>query len=467
MKEKLTFLLLTLLSSTLLNAQTISTTHLFSGEAVPYLSKGSDKLGWVSKSGNYYASNIMDSLQNIVTTVDTNLYAISNGFPANGGGVTLCGSTVNSSDNMIGMFYDWDCWLDTSMIVGPYFGNGCYFLYDFSTQQRSYFYFNTPTFVQPTETDFDCDYHFNWKNDTLIISLQYTDMLNAGANHGYCLKFLNNQLIEQGQLIVSDYVVDVFLDPSGKLNQLYDNVMGGFWMQNDGVNYTNDLTPNVTTYYGDAYVKANDMYILQNHFSFSGESDSIIHYNGNNIQSSMASPMTGVYSLKVMCLDHAGRLWIAKKDSVYMYNGTNWFSFDFGGINLHQLVSPNPMKSLVEYKTNCFALSFAEDLLSVGGNGMLLFCYSDSSTVTTINNHKANSLLFYPNPASDIISSSNLTPKDQVIIYNIIGELVARETAISNNLNIDVSKFTAGIYFVEVTDGNNLKSTQKIIITKN
>jgi hypothetical protein len=98
---------------------------------------------------------------------------------------------------------------------------------------------------------------------------------------------------------------------------------------------------------------------------------------------------------------------------------------------------------------------------------MLLFCYSDSSTVTTINNHKANSLLFYPNPASDIISSSNLTPKDQVIIYNIIGELVARETAISNNLNIDVSKFTAGIYFVEVTDGNNLKSTQKIIITKN
>jgi hypothetical protein len=178
--------------------------------------------------------------------------------------------------------------------------------------------------------------------------------------------------------------------------------------------------------------------------------------------------MSGVYASKVLCRDHAGRIWVAKNDSVYMYNGNNWYAFGFGGIDLqNQLVNPTFMKSFIEYKANCFALCFAEDLLPVGGNGMLLFCYSDSSTVTTINNHKANSLLFYPNPASDIISSNNLTPQDQVIIYNILGELVARETAINNNLNIDVSKFTAGIYFVEVTDGNNSKSIQKIVVTKN
>jgi hypothetical protein len=470
MKAKLTFLSLILFSVTSLYAQTISVTHLFPGEQVPYVSKGNQKLAWVSKIGNYYASNFMDSLQNIVTNVDTNLFAISGGFPANGGGVTLCGSTINSNDNLVGLFYDWDCWQDTSMIVGIHFGNGCYFLYDFATQQRNYFYFNTPTFVEPSDMGADCDYHFNWKNDTLIISLQFTDILGTGSgNHGNCLKFVNYQLIEQGQLIVSDYVVDVFLDPSGKLNQIYDSPWGGYWLQNDGVNYYNDLTPSGTTYFGDAYVNANDMYILQNHFLTIGESDSIKHYNGTTIQSIMASPMTGVYSYKVLCKDHAGRLWVATKDSVYMYNGTNWLSFGFGGINLaNQLVNPTPMKSFIEYKSNCFALSFADDLMSVGGNGMLLFCYSDSNTVTTtVNQNRDDSNKFYPNPVSDIIYSNSLTPNDKVVIYNLLGEKIVEQTVLQNSLNLDISNVPSGIYFIEVSQQNKLKFIQKINITKN
>jgi hypothetical protein len=467
MKKKLTFLLLTITFSTFINAQSISITHLFAGEKIPYLSKGNEKLGWVSKSGNYFASNLMDSMQNIVTTVDTNLVSITNGFPANGG-VSFCGSTVNNNDELIGLFYDWACWSDSNMIFGPFLGTGCYFLYDFVAQQKHYLYFNSSAFVHPQIVDLDIDYHLNWIGDTLIISIQFSDQNTSSGNHGYCLKFLNYQLIQQGQLSVNNNVVDVFIDPTNKLNQLYDNVMGGFWLQNDGVNYNNDLTPNVATYFGDAFVKGNDMYILQNHFSFIGESDSIKHYNGTTIQATMASPMTGVYTYKVMCKDHAGRLWVATKDSVYMYNGTIWLSFGFGGIDLaNQLINSSPMKSFIEYKSNCFALSFADDLLTVG-NGMLLFCYSDSTTVT---NAKSNSLAFpatfYPNPATHVISSNNLMPNDQVMMYNILGEVVTQETVMHNSLNIDISAFPAGIYFIEVVQENQSKSIQKIVISKN
>lgn len=467
MKTKITLFFLLMSIQSLLNAQSISINHLFPGEVVPYLSKGNVKTGWVSKNGNYYASNIMDSMQNIQTITDTNLTLVTGGFPANEG-VTLCGSTMNSSDNLIGMFYDWDCWLDTSMLTGIYFGNGCYFLYDFNTQQRSYFYFNTPTFVQPEISTLDCDYHFNWINDTLVVTLQYTDLTFSNFNHGYCLKFVNNQLIEQGEILVASYVVDVFIDQANKVNQLYDQVTGGNWTQNDGVNYNFDLTPSNTTYYSDAEINGNNLYILQNHFSAPGEQDSIVSYNNGSPVNAMVSPMTGVYSSKVLCHDHAGRTWVAKGDSVYMFNGTNWSAFDFGGINLQtQLISPTYIKSFFEYNNNCFALSFSEDLLDAGGNGMLLFCYSDSSTVTNSKNKNlTQNSLFFPNPASNVISSNSLIPNQKLTIKNVLGESIISQTVFHSSLSIDISAFPAGIYFIELINDNQEKSIQKLIITR-
>lgn len=448
-------------------AQSINTTHMFSGVPIKYLSKGNQKLGWVSESGNYYAFNLMDSLQNIVTITDSLLTRAAFGFPATGGGVTLCGSILNQNDNLIGMFYDWNCWMDTSMVQFPYFGNGCYFLYDFNTQQRNYFYFNTNTFVEPQEPNVDCDYHLNWKNDTLIITLQYYDQsgMSGGISWGNCLKFVNNQLVEQGPLMVMNYVVDVFVDPNGKINQLYDNNSGGAWLQNDGVNYSVDLTPSNTTYYADAYVKGSNLFMLQNHFSFIGEQDSIINYNGT-AQSALISPLTGVYSKKAICVDHANRIWVANNDSVYMYNGSAWTAFGFGGVNLQSLlINPSMMKSFIEYKNNCFALSYAEDLLPTGGNGMMLFCY-DSTTVTSIQRESNNQIKVFPNPANDLVTLSNLKANDKVVLYNIIGEVQTIQNALNNSTTIDLSSFTSGIYFIEVFSTNKTNFYQKIVITR-
>jgi hypothetical protein len=58
-------------------------------------------------------------------------------------------------------------------------------------------------------------------------------------------------------------------------------------------------------------------------------------------------------------------------------------------------------------------------------------------------------------------------PTDRVIIYNILGETITQETSIQSSLNIDITGFPAGIYFIEVLQENHSKSIQKIIISQN
>lgn len=474
MKKLLLCITLLFIKNIGLDAQTINTTHLFSGTPVKYLSKGTHKLGWVSENGSYYASNIMDSLQNIITVPDSSLSIAPFGFPATTGGVTLCGSILDQNDNLKAMFYDWNCWIDTNMVQFPYFGNGCYFLYDFNTQQRHYFYFNTNTFVQPQEPNTDCDYHLNWKNDTLVITLQFYDQSQSagGISWGNCVKFYNNQVIEEGVLPVDNYVIDVFIDSTGKVNHLYDNMLGGSWWQSDGLNYNTNVTPANTTFYGDAFVKSNDLYLLQNHFSFIGESDSILNYNGVS-QSAIISPMIGVYSRKAMCVDHANRIWVAKADSVYMYNGNSWIAFDFGGINLQSsLMNPSIMKSFIEYKNNCYALCYSEDLLPTGGNGMLLFCYNDSTIVTSnrqqlSSSTPSNQINIFPNPAANFIHITNLQANDRIIIKNLLGKEIYSENVSQSQYNIETTGISNGLYLIDVKRNNGIIVTQKVIITKN
>jgi hypothetical protein len=457
-------------------AQTINISHQFPGESILYPSKGLEKVGWVKQIGNNYATVKMDSTQNFITVLDTSLTVASLNFPANGGGQTICGSTMDENDQMHGLFFDWNCWVDSTS-TSNYFGNGCYFLYDFQNQQRHYFYFNTNTFVQPQNITSDMDYNLLWKNDTLIITLQSTDISASGTNYGYCLKFLNYQLIQQGELSVLGYGVDVFIDNSGRLNQLYDEVLGGNRIQNDGVNYSTILTPNASTYYADATLSDTTLYILQNHFSSSNENDSILIFSGNSITAT-SSIMSGLLSKKVMCKDHAGRIWVAKNDSVYMYNGINWLTYSFNGLNLINSSTPSPFphKSFIEYKRNCFALSFSDDLQNNYGNGLLLFCYQDSTITTSISTENfapTQNISIFPNPTSNVAFLEVNSIKDceaQIKIYNHSGAsaLEVRNTKVNagfNKIEIDTQELSNGIYFLNYTT-NNSTISKKLIIMK-
>jgi len=136
--------------------------------------------------------------------------------------------------------------------------------------------------------------------------------------------------------ISSNGINDVFIDPYGKVNHLYDENVGGNWLHNDGLSTFIFLTPNNfnSTYYGDACIKNGNTYVLFNHFTGAGENDSIL-IKSVTTQVVIESPMRGLYSNKSITVDHANRIWVAKMDSVFMYNGNAWTGFSLNGLNAY------------------------------------------------------------------------------------------------------------------------------------
>lgn len=75
-------------------------------------------------------------------------------------------------------------------------------------------------------------------------------------------------------------------------------------------------------------------------------------------------------------------------------------------------------------------------------------------------------LNIYPNPANDIIrvNLANIGEKGDLVIYNQLGASIYQENISSKNeLKIDVSGFSKGIYFMQISDGSKFLSGKFIV----
>jgi hypothetical protein len=69
-----------------------------------------------------------------------------------------------------------------------------------------------------------------------------------------------------------------------------------------------------------------------------------------------------------------------------------------------------------------------------------------------VENVNANSLMFYPNPANDYVTiRTNSTDLLPVAVINITGQTVI-STTVSDNSQLNISKLDKGIYFIKVSD---------------
>lgn len=78
-----------------------------------------------------------------------------------------------------------------------------------------------------------------------------------------------------------------------------------------------------------------------------------------------------------------------------------------------------------------------------------------------------NNVAIFPNPATDSFqirlqnTDENLA---NITITDVIGKIIKTIKApIDNQMNIDVADLSQGVYFVEITTGNNLKQVKKLI----
>jgi hypothetical protein len=70
---------------------------------------------------------------------------------------------------------------------------------------------------------------------------------------------------------------------------------------------------------------------------------------------------------------------------------------------------------------------------------------TDATGISTLN---AESIALYPNPASEILNISNTSPFARVEIANVTGQSIEIIQVTSNNTQVDVSGYDAGIYFL-------------------
>ncbi|WP_447642389.1 MULTISPECIES: T9SS type A sorting domain-containing protein [Chitinophagaceae] len=81
-----------------------------------------------------------------------------------------------------------------------------------------------------------------------------------------------------------------------------------------------------------------------------------------------------------------------------------------------------------------------------------------------LNINVASNIVAFPNPTQGLVTVKGIQPNDILKVYNTLGQLVAEQKAASNQTQIDLSRNTAGVYFILVARDNDI--VQKIKIMK-
>lgn len=119
----------------------------------------------------------------------------------------------------------------------------------------------------------------------------------------------------------------------------------------------------------------------------------------------------------------------------------------------------NGSSSLVLYDSNSNVL-----LQSSGdyGYGIGISFITDGVLGTTVNN--SNSISVFPNPAKNVVTIAN-AENANVVIYDIVGKVVASQSNIALNQEIGISNLQMGIYFIRIEkDGQT--TVERLMVSK-
>jgi uncharacterized repeat protein (TIGR01451 family) len=393
------------------SAQSITTSQMFNGTTKKHLSFGGDKFGWVEQTGNIFTHYYMDTLLNYTAYANSNLIASPSQTVYDTVGNILCASTMGPNGQLIGLLFNAELFSDSNFISFPQYGGGCYFLYDFSTQQSQYFYFNNGTFMSPDE---NTSYEFDWNGNNLHLIMVKTNFTGF-SNWAHAFEFSGINLNINYPLIFPGGLNAAFFDDEGAYNYIGDDFTIGNWYKNTTGNVQIDMSFGANAMYHDAASTDTATYILYSNTSGFGSpfADTVLISNAT-FQTKIALPNVS-YSIAALCVDHANRIWIVESDSVIMYNGTNWNSFSLNGLNtLTGNLSAYVQRSFFEYRKNCFAITYYHSLnSSIINNGIIFFSYSDSGTINVLNHIQGT--VFY-----DINSNSTQDLGEPIIPNQIV-----------------------------------------------
>jgi uncharacterized repeat protein (TIGR01451 family) len=176
-------------------------------------------------------------------------------------------------------------------------------------------------------------------------------------------------------------------------------------------------------------------------------------------------------------IDETSVLMVSASHNYTMKRINNQLVWDFKNIYLTpSSLNENGSRGYVQFKVKLKPGFQAGDIIP--NNASIVFD-SNPAIVTANFNSKfivplivsdfnANSLVLYPNPATNLVQIDLVGTNEQlkkVVFYDLLGKAVKTVPAVaSESISIDVSDLSKGVYLVEITSDNNFKATKKLII---
>jgi hypothetical protein len=129
-------------------------------------------------------------------------------------------------------------------------------------------------------------------------------------------------------------------------------------------------------------------------------------------------------------------------------------------------ITTNAVNNRVAFRVPPASLKtyYLDSLIITNSGNATATCNYVSVGVNEINK-ETNQVKIYPNPADDQITiESETLPIKEVKIIDLMGKTMYHSMVNQNRSKIDVSYFTPGIYFVQITDDQKNMANKKIVI---
>ena len=175
--------------------------------------------------------------------------------------------------------------------------------------------------------------------------------------------------------------------------------------------------------------------------------------NINSIVENYTTKNSGLLSDTILSLsmDTSGLVYIGTKNGLTTFNGKQW-----------ETILSNK-RGNTDYEIFSTAIDSEGNKWIGTKNGLYKLKNAITASITKTISKK--NILVYPNPAKNNIYVSNLEPNTDIYLLDINGRVIYQETTVSDKLEIKLQEsIQKGIYFLQVTQNGNLKSSNKIIL---
>lgn len=176
-------------------------------------------------------------------------------------------------------------------------------------------------------------------------------------------------------------------------------------------------------------------------------------------------------------LDEESVRMVSASHNYVMMRTDNHLTWEFRNIHLvPSTLNENASKGYVQFKVKVNPGFQLGDIIP--NNASIYFDTNPPIVTNTFNikfisplstvNFDERSLVLYPNPASDNVQVS-LTEVieniNKIVFYDMLGKTVKTVPVISNdNITVDISDLSKGVYLVEINTENNVKVLKKLVI---